>query len=325
MSTKVRSLVLRLPRKVSDGVNRRTILKSLFVLMGEQIHNVDYVSQQYNNWIWRITFKKEFDVSFLVGKKVNIGGVDVELEDFLEFNSFRYSTYKVMWLPHEFPLPQAVEFFKKNGDSVSVTASEEVVTEKDDGLPEIKVKTGNLLVKVKQKKDSKDLNILGIQNVSKHKCFVNKLGSKPKCLRCEEVGHIRKNCPRNSLTCKKCKKTGHVAEQCNMALATAAPVEELPDEDDTLEDAPKELEEATTSSEELENLNQENVTPAKINKLMIKMTQELESIEKNKRKREKLNGDDSSLRSLEQTPKTSRNDAEEYNIPIEDISISSSY
>lgn len=319
MSEKTRSLIFRLPRRITEEVNRRVILKSLYGLIGEEIHFVDYVSQQNTNFLWRVTFKKDFDAGHLVGKKISVYGADVELEDLLEFNRFKYSTYRVMWLPHEFNSAQVIEFFKRGGECISVSTTEEVVSEKVSDLLEIKVKTGNFLVKVKQKKDAKELNVLGIQNLSKHKCLVNKFGSKPKCLRCDEVGHIRKNCPKNSLTCNKCKKKGHVAEKCNMALATATPVEELPDEDDTLEDAPTGFEEATVNTEELEKMTQLNITPAKIEKLCEKMDEEIKTIDRKRKK----DINDSSLRSQEQTPKTNKKE-EEY-IPIEDISISSSY
>ena len=52
-----------------------------------------------------------------------------------------------------------------------------------------------------------------------------------------------------------------------MALSTVAPVEELPDEDDILEDAPTGFKEATLNTEELEKMTQLNITPTKIEKL----------------------------------------------------------
>ena len=60
----------------------------------------DYVNQQNTIFVWRITFKKDFYAGHLVDNKISVYGADVELENNLEFNRFKYSTYRVMWLPH---------------------------------------------------------------------------------------------------------------------------------------------------------------------------------------------------------------------------------
>ena len=79
MTTALDSIVLRLPRGVSDVVNRKTILRSLFYLNKENFSKIEYVSQQFNNFTWRITFYNDFDASGYVGEKVSVSGVDVEL------------------------------------------------------------------------------------------------------------------------------------------------------------------------------------------------------------------------------------------------------
>ena len=126
----------------------------------------------------------------------------------------------------------------------------------------------------------------GIQTIDKFKCFVNKFGEKPRCLRCNEIGHIRKNCPKNSMLCLICKKTGHLDTDCNMALKTANPQVEFPDEDDTLNGFSKGLEDTSTGTSDIDNLTKENVTAKKVEKLVRVFDLEVELFEAEKRKRQ---------------------------------------
>lgn len=337
MEASKRSIILRLPRGVSDNITRSSILQALYVIAKTDINEVEYISQQYNNYTWRITFKKDFSIAKLIGEKVRFSGVDVELEDFSEFSNFRFSSYKVMWLPHEFPTSQISDFFKKNGDISSVSIIEEVTSLNLDDLSEIKVKTGNLLVKIKQKKDSKDLPVTGIHMIQSFKCFVHKLGEKPKCLRCNETGHIRKKCPKNSIFCIKCKKIGHVISNCNMALATTNQIVEAPDEhDDTHEDLTG-LEDTSIKDNYSSSINNENITPAKIKTLYNNINSELEVLETKKRKKQDGKETSTSESSpISKNPKNLENqeqisqsneinhiNVENGHIPIEEISIDS--
>ena len=117
------------------------------------ISNVEYISQQFNNMTWRITFKKDSDCSNLVGQKLKIGGFEFQVEDFNVVSKFRFSTYKVMWLPHQYPFEEIENFFKSNG-AVTASATEETVTEQvigDESSVEVQFKSGNILVKTKVK------------------------------------------------------------------------------------------------------------------------------------------------------------------------------
>ena len=179
------------------------------------------------------------------------------------------------------------KFFKGNTESITISATEEVTGQQaDDDIPDLKIKTGNIIVKIKHKKEANESAVTGIQTIDKFKCFVNKFGEKPRCLRCNEIGHIRKNCPKNSMLCLICKKTGHLDTDCNMALKTANPQVEFPDEDDTLNGFSKGLEDTSTGTSDIDNLTKENVTAKKVEKLVRVFDLEVELFEAEKRKRQ---------------------------------------
>ena len=150
----------------------------------------------------------------------------------------------------------------------------------DDSSVKVQFKSGNILVKAKVNRGGEGLSIQsGIHHILKQKCFINRIGEKPRCLRCSEVGHIRKNCPLNKILCSKCGKYGYRAENCSMAKATAPEVEKLPDEEDTLDGAVN-LTESELTSKVLENLNETNVSQQNIVKFVKVMDKDLASIKK---------------------------------------------
>ena len=282
MATNTRSLFVKIPRNVKIDISRKIIIQSLYMVIKGDISNIEYISQQFNNFTWRITFKKDYDCAPLFGQKLRIGGYEIEMEDFNEVSKYKFSTYKVMWLPHQFPLDEIEKSFKSFG-AVTASVTEETVTEDitgDDSSVKVQFKSGNILVKAKVNREGEGLSIQsGIHHILKQKCFINRLGEKPRCLRCSEVGHIRKNCPLNSIFCSKCGKSGHKAENCSMAKATAPEVENLPDEEDTLDGA-ENLTESEPTSKVLENLNETNISQQNIVKFVRAMDKDLASIKK---------------------------------------------
>lgn len=340
-----RSLILRIPRDHNKNVTRKTVLIALYEKFHKEIYQVDYISQQFNNYTWRVTFKKGYDVEKLVGEIIVVSGAEVELEDFSDVAKFRFSSYKVMWLPHEFELNEVELFFKNSGDVILANATEESITEKFEEIPiDLQIKTGNILVKIKHKRESTDLIVSGIHLLGKHKVFIHKLGEKPKCLRCNQIGHIRKDCPKNSLSCTKCKKIGHIAEKCTMAQAIANNIDDFPDEDDSLAGLSKEFEEVTGNNNNFKALN-ENATLANETRIN-KEKDEKEELETKKRKKneEEINSIESPSKEtknktnekkipkmqsdghqeLEMEHETGMNENDKATIPIEDISLTDS-
>ena len=249
MAETARSLCVIIPREISHDFTRKLLISSLYKLIKADLSHVEYISQQFNNFTWRITFKKEYSCSKFIGKHLSISDREVVIQDFTEVSDFKFVTYKVLWLPHEFKVEAVKKYFADLG-AIVTQITEESFKEKIDDLPlDFHIKNGNILVKIKVKRDSEGPRIeSGIHTILSNKSFINKVGEKPKCLKCHEVGHIRKNCPKNSILCTKCNKTGHTVLQCNMALATKLDLKEHPDEhenDDTLNENLKNLSQIT--------------------------------------------------------------------------------
>lgn len=225
------SIILQFPRNYAQNVNRRLILKLIKEQKESLLASVEYVSQQINNRSWVVTFDSKEAYDQIVGRKIQFGDFQVEAQDLSSFNRFSFITYKVLWLPHRFPKEKLSQFFSRDGIEV-IEIQEELYV--DEEFPELKIKSGNFLVKIKIDK-SKNVQLLptNVYNFDKIKFLVSRFGEKPKCLRCSEYGHIRKNCPLNSLRCSQCGKNGHSVRNCNMATRTAIVDDpELPDESD---------------------------------------------------------------------------------------------
>ena len=239
MSTVDCSLSIRLPKDLAQVVRRKDILLAFFELINHDIAKVDIISQQLSNFIWRITFEEGYDTKFLVGKTIKLENKEIQIEDFNEISRYRFMNYKVMWLPHKFSKEKIESFFKvKTVKDIEV--KEEVISEKIDlipNMPDLKIKTGNFFVKIKLKKEDEGVPIkTGLNEIEKNRVFISLKGEKPKCLKCNNIGHIRKNCPLNNIFCISCKKSGHKVENCTLALRTKLQNDNLPDEDDTIDD-----------------------------------------------------------------------------------------
>ena len=234
-----KSLCIKIPSKINHSINRKIILKSLHALMKQDIHQVEYISQQINNYTWQISFHTPEDCVKWIDSVIHIEGEAITIEDFSQVSEFRFITYKVLWLPHKFPKEKIEKFFNHDG-IVSVQATEETISNLD--IEGLKVKTGNWICKLKIKRENKNFSLSsGISSIDNRKIFISKFGEKPRCLRCQGIGHIRKNCD-------KFKKT--------YANTVAQISEENPDEDDPVEEK---------SESNVNNNNQENIMEAQDN------------------------------------------------------------
>ena len=113
------------------------------------------------------------------------------------------------------------EFFKA-ACAESVDIKDEMYKDKEDQFKDLdlKIKTGNLIVKCKVKRDNEKFNIVSGVNIFKsgtfsYKALISKFGEAAKCLLRGEEGHIRRDCYLRNTKCDKCAKYGHSTDKCS--------------------------------------------------------------------------------------------------------------
>lgn len=232
---KYSGLCIKIPKGVRVDVDRKKIIKAFYESRPEALEHIRYVSQQFNNYTWVISFDKAYDYSKLEYSSLNIDGYSLSLCEVVDPKKFRYASYRVLWLPHGFPIDKVRKMFEINGVKI-LDVSEEKFQVEDVG--DMWFSTGNFRVKVQVDNDKDPFIRTGVVEINKMKVLISKIGEKPRCLRCSEQGHIRRNCPLNGMICTKCHKTGHVAENCSLAKRIAKEDEEFPDEADEEDDQP---------------------------------------------------------------------------------------
>ena len=144
---------------------------------------------------------------------VNIYGNQYVLEDPNKVVSY----LRIGWLPHQINHEGICDQLKEMTGAEMVFALDEYYKETE--LMEIK--NGNkLFIIVEGKKEKMEKIEFGIQLFDGYYGFINRLGVKPQCLLCKQVGHIKKNCPQRKLKCGKCNGEGHATNACSYAIAS---------------------------------------------------------------------------------------------------------
>lgn len=225
------SVCIKVPSDSTASIDRRKIIKAFYEHDVEIVKLIRYVSQQFNNYTWVISFDESLHISELIGKTIRIDDEIFELFEVEDPNRFKTYVYRVLWLPHGFSKTRVQSYFGGNGRRV-IDCIEE--TFQVDGIDDLFFSTGNFRVKVQfdVEKCSGPIKS-GMASIDKQKVLITRLGEKPRCLKCNEEGHIRRNCPLNELKCEECGKNGHLKEKCSMATRLASQNEiDLPDEHD---------------------------------------------------------------------------------------------
>lgn len=241
-------LCIKIPEGCDVVIDRSKIIKALYHLNRIVIYSLKVISQQFNNYTWLITFKEDFDTEKLLGRQIQIDDTNFELEKVIDPNRFKLIGYKVLWLPHNYSQHKLCSFFSGNGRKIE-RCEEEVMRIEDPDLPDdLKISTGNFIVKVLYDLELSTKPIeTSIYTKDGVKFFVKRIGEAQTCLKCGKPGHIRRNCPLNNLRCENCGKNGHSTEKCSMALRIRTEEDHHPDEDDEIGEKMREIESKTSN------------------------------------------------------------------------------
>lgn len=185
---------------------------------------VDVVQQYLSTKIWLIKFTDDKFYDIYKDKSISIDGVNHKLIDANETSQKENDKMKVTltgvirlhWLPPNFSLDKInnhlLNEFGATNATILSTIEEKVPLE---GMNHIKNGVKRIKIKYDINLHTKIINLIGIHYVCGHKCLFQLSGYPPKCLYCNQFGHLVKLCPKKSLKCSKCNKNGHTDDECN--------------------------------------------------------------------------------------------------------------
>ena len=181
--------------------------------------------------VWEMTFKTANQKTQFLAK----GDFKIKDQDCI-VSDVRKGRYKVRahWTPYYVPMITFIEMFRTKGCKVlSASFDKSVVT----GCEEVHSLIRTFLVETDQPSSIPHLTNWSFQGMT-GQTLLTMTGRQSVCLKCEQPGHIRKNCRTDF--CRRCRIFGHKTEGCavmNFAAAsrTIQPEGELvaEDHDDT--------------------------------------------------------------------------------------------
>ncbi len=188
-----------------------------------------WTSQIFNNHTWIVTFKTEYSNEKLIGKNIEIANKRVVIMDANQDESIVNIKLRILWLPHNFRKDKINRFLKERyGLQVAEIIEEKIKHEK---YQDLKIKNGNFLVKCKlDLKTNKQRLGTGINEINGNRVLISRIGGPVRYLTCNEIGHIRRACPRKNDRCCRCNRIGHLLSECTMAKRIGEHTEELPDD-----------------------------------------------------------------------------------------------
>ena len=208
-----------LSRDKDQGLNSRSIFEGVTTLVGAS--QIAAISRHGGSRKWLIQTGKATNAADFWGRKVRIAGRDYDVlssEALLEKAAVVTKVIRLHGLPLDFNGNLLQDWVKSYPGLRWIGFSLEHFREEDmrhihNGVLRIKVAIVdestalNSIAKIQGKKTV----IIGPHKVS---FFVNVAGEQVKCYNCQQLGHIRAKCPKNTIKCFKCNRSGHLADEC---------------------------------------------------------------------------------------------------------------
>ena len=186
-------------------------LKKLFDI--KDLSEIDVITAEKNNSKWFIHIKNEETFEKYLHKEIEI----YEQIHILENANDCILSFKILWLPPAFNAQNVSSYVSE----VFKISLKDIVDIRDEKCKESEmehISNGNWTVAFKVNSNDYNKNCFdgGVKYLNNIKSLFIKKGEKPKCLFCNQIGHIRKLCPKLALFCVKCKKKGHIEECCSI-------------------------------------------------------------------------------------------------------------
>lgn len=149
---------------------------------------------------------------------------------------------RMHWVPYHVPMSKAVEELTSNGEIKLIAADYEYC--KSPGLEHVRTMIRSLVIEAQDPEKIPSYIKWRLSNGLTGTALLTFKGRLPKCLRCGQSGHTRKNC--STAKCRVCHAFGHDNADCNLTPSWASKVlanvhipdgmvesELLPDDDDS--------------------------------------------------------------------------------------------
>ena len=210
-------------------INADTVYKAIKeALSPEELALVQTIGHYSSTKNWIIEFKNPAAYLSSLNRKITLEGTSFYLNDANKFfannetpaqkASSMIAFIRVHWLPPTFNARLIESHLKK--ELKCLTSITEIRKEKMSQNTSI----NNNVFRVKVTFETNDSGTsfekikkyMGSHKVDGFEALFQLSGMPPKCLYCNEYGHMRGDCP-NKVKCTKCFRNTHTSEQCNMA------------------------------------------------------------------------------------------------------------
>jgi len=163
-------------------------------------------------WIFNFKFQNDFNLA--VDKQIKIKEKVYTIKDANESNQVKLNrtvTLKAVLRFHRLALDTQVYAVKSFLADQKISIGPVEVEEKYREEKLKNIETGVITAKLSFdiKNYSKVIALIAANKIDQQKCVIQLSGHPPRCLICEDFGHIGKNCPKDNLICATCHKKGH--------------------------------------------------------------------------------------------------------------------
>ena len=163
-----------------------------------------------SNKVLIVAFNDNFASSRLYNQSILISNIECKMVNAIASDNrevFLTAVFRVHWYPTNISSSTLASYIK---DSIKTATILDQTNEKYKDEDINFIENGIIRFKVKYKLEHHEsvLRLIGISECSGNKILIQLSGHSPKCLSCEEFGHISSNCTIKREFCKKCNSHG---------------------------------------------------------------------------------------------------------------------
>ena len=212
----------------SINVTSKQIIDSLRAsFQSTTYQSIESVGQYSSSKCWIIKFNTDIGFQNSLDKDISINGHSIKLTDAnAQAKPLPHKEYKLTaflrfhWLPMDFSEYDIEEFLFQETNGLDI-----LDIYKESSPHDNNIKNGIFVVKC-QYLPSEHQQVLDLIGLHRDRVEDKKTGNffsamiylsghAGRCLGCQELGHLKKNCPKKELTCVDCNRIGHA--KCTMA------------------------------------------------------------------------------------------------------------